>query len=44
METVPWRLNIKEYTVDGQVTYDLGLSPFELQDKVVGRSQAEAQK
>ena len=30
METVPWRLNVKEYEVEGYKSFDFGMTPMEL--------------
>jgi hypothetical protein len=32
---------IKEYQIDGRPSYDVGVSPFEVNEKVVGGSAAD---
>ncbi|CAM6006119.1 unnamed protein product [Sphagnum balticum] len=38
METVPWRIHVKEYEVDGKVGYDLGVTSVEAGERVVAKN------
>lgn len=44
METVPWKVQVKEYSFEGRPSYDVGVSPFEVNEKVVGGSAPEIAK
>lgn len=35
METVPWKIHLKEYVLEGRPSYDVGVTPFEVNEKVV---------
>jgi hypothetical protein len=41
METVPWKLQIKEYSIEGRPSYDIGVTSFEINEKVVGNGASE---
>lgn len=36
METVPWRLNIKEYEVDEHKSFDIGVTATDVNEKPMG--------
>ena len=40
METVPFRLNAKEYEVDGRKSFDFGVTASEINDKPTGNGAA----
>lgn len=44
METVPWKVQIKEYNIEGRPSYDIGVTPFEVNEKVVANLAADTQK
>ena len=44
METVPWKIQIKEYNIEGRPSYDIGVTPFEVNEKVVANLAADTQK
>ena len=42
---MPWRLNVKEYEIDGHKSFDIGITPTEVNDKPVGDGgQAELKR
>jgi regulator of replication initiation timing len=41
METVPWKVQVKEYSFEGRPSYDIGVSAFEVSEKVVANSPAD---
>ena len=43
MESVPWKIHLKEFEVDGKPSYDIGVTPFEVSDKIVAISQDEVE-
>lgn len=44
METVPWKIQIKEYRILEMPSYDIGVTPFEVNEKVVSNVAADARK
>jgi hypothetical protein len=30
METVPWKIHVKEFEIDGKPSYDIGVTPVEV--------------
>lgn len=38
METVPWKLYIKNYEIEGKNSIDIGVNPIDIKDKVQGDS------
>lgn len=38
METVPWRLNIKEYEVDEHKSFDIGVTATDVSEKPTGNN------
>ena len=40
MQTVPFRLNAKEYEVDGRKSFDFGVTASEINDKPTGNGAA----
>lgn len=45
-ETVPWRINVKEYNVgESRKSYDIGVTPIEINERLTGDgAQAELQR
>lgn len=45
-ETVPWRINVKEYNVgESRKSYDIGVTPIEINERLTGDgAQAEVQR
>jgi hypothetical protein len=40
METVPWKLHIKEFNINERPSYDIGVTANEINEKVVANNQA----
>ena len=43
METVPWKIHVKEFDVQGRPSYDIGVTPVEVGEKVVSNSPADVE-
>lgn len=41
METVPWKIYVKEFDIDGKKSYDIGVTPCDVNDKVVAVNPAD---
>jgi hypothetical protein len=43
MDTVPWKIHIKEYDYEGRSYYDIGVTSYEISDKIVAKSTTDAE-
>lgn len=41
---MPWKIQIKEYRILEMPSYDIGVTPFEVNEKVVSNVAADARK
>ena len=44
METVPWKIHIKQFTIDERPSYDIGVTSFDVNDKVIASNMQEVAK